>query len=236
MIQANKSQVQESPANPDKVNEIFSALPSLPRAFASPVILGLNSKIQAVTWECCYFFHMILSFITVWSQMKNLRLLVDVPSSGASCNTHEKFRTCSICLLKSWNAAMLKMCVRKGHEELEEVDAHFKHSLWKCGFNIPRVHLEHTKKEYWNSGIQDIPVIHFWIVLSNYGDQIATKVCFAIETETHEPILTFKNSTHLAPVWLFSNTTIMTRNLEGRLGFKQGVDIGIKSNMNVWWQ
>lgn len=155
MIQANKSQVQESPANPDKVNEIFSALPSLPRAFASPVILGLNSKIQAVTWECCYFFHMILSFITVWSQMKNLRLLVDVPSSGASCNTHEKFRTCSICLLKSWNAAMLKMCVRKGHEELEEVDAHFKHFPMKMWFQYSSSALVTHQKgilEFWNTG------------------------------------------------------------------------------------
>lgn len=50
---------------------------------------------------------------------------------------------------------------------------------------------------------------------------------------TPEPIFKFKFSAHLALVWFFLNTRIITGNLESQLGFKEGVDIGIKSHMNV---
>lgn len=133
----------------------FLCIPQPAMRICSPVILGLNSKIEAAAAECCYFFHMILSLITIQSQVKNLRLLMDVLPPGASCNTLEKFRTCSICLLKSWAAAMLKMCTRKGHERLEGVDAYFKHIPMKMWFPYSSsVLLTHQKGilECWNIG------------------------------------------------------------------------------------
>lgn len=178
---------------------------------------------------------MILSLITTWSQMKNSGLLMDVPSPGASCNIFEKFRTCSICLLKSWAAAMLKMSTRKGHQELEEVAACFKHSPMKMWLQFSSSVLLTHQKALWNIGCYS----DFFLTRAtqlwgpNCSQSLLCYWHYKMLFSAREPIFPFKCSTHLALVWFFLNTKIIRGNLGSQFGSKEGVDVGIKSHMNV---
>lgn len=162
---------------------------------------------------------------------------MDVPSPGASCNTLEKLRTCSICLLKSSTAAMLKMCLRKGHEKFEKVDAHFKHFPMKMRFRYsPSVLVTH-QKAVWNSGYYNNLFLNCAIQL--WGPNCCQSVlCYwnhkMMSVHGNQYLNLSTNYTHLASVWFFLNTRIISGNLASHLGFEEGVDIGIRRNMNVW--